>query len=294
MYSFTSLYSSITNICAIVGFIFPVKLQCLKTHKYPFSEAYIILTMIPDVYMIVCNFILLCTDGFLNMRVHGLNTFLILVVFETSYQLYYKQDFNRLLENFDNITRGVLNSDLIETKDVAYILQKAKAFNSYTRYIFIFTCLQLILYIVNTLDNHFLYSKDYMDISVPYSVESHSLFLLTFIVQAGFMLFTIPRPISSRCIIFFLLYHVMFYMKVLRKSLDMRFDMATETRGKYEKNREPLEKFLTGKNKTVGADDKRRRYFMNRLKVWMELHESIIRYLFGTVITFSQIVMNMK
>ena len=235
MYSFRALYSVINNLSIFAGFCFPGvpnhHINCVQTL---FVYIYTTVSVIPIVYMAVCNIVIIYSVDMFDIKFYGLITTLAVPIFDTYYYLFRKHEFLYLLQNFDNITRSMIKSDLIRSKDITLLLKKSKIFNRCLRYCLLWILLELFSLGIYFLGSHFLYSQNLLFHDVPYTVTSETAFLLTTFLHIGAGWFSSSKLIVSWSVIFLMLYHTMFYLKALRKSFVPDFKNSTKIETHYE------------------------------------------------------------
>lgn len=259
MYKFTSLYTAISKVNMAVGFCFLGMDQSSEKFCTPVLMVYCVASTIPSIYTVVCNMVVYYTIGPYDIQRHGLTTIAIVTAFDTFHYLFHREEFTRLLRDFDDITENLVDLKFVVDRDMKRLLNRGRKFNTCMKYFVMCMPLQVVCAAFFSYFMHYVHGQNFLFLEVPYSVESELMFQVTTVLQTSAGLYACLKTTSSWAVMFLLLYHVTFYLKTLGNCF--------ENFNSVDKNQQ----LRHNSSVTFGADN----YF--RLRKWFKLHQKIIR-----------------
>lgn len=256
-YKFTSMYNVLSKVSLAVGSCFP-GMSLVPSKLYPLSVLNCVVSTVPQFFGIICNSMFFYKLGPYDVKRHGLTAVSLVILFDTFYYLFRKEEFQCLLRNFDDISENVINSSFMSYNRKKCILSRARKFNSYIKYFTIVSPVQTLLPTIVSLVLHYVYEQDFLFIEVPYSIKSEYVFPITAIILMIAGLYSILKTAYTWTVIFLLLYHITFYLKTLANSLHKR--------NLVNYNLQNLNVSVNSKIISV-----------HRFRCWIQLHQEILR-----------------
>ena len=246
--AFTSLYSIVSKVSTVIGFCFPGASKLQNPWMKSVVQIYSAFSTIPLIFIVICNCIVLYKTDMYDIKFHGMNSLVLVTIFDSFYYLLYMDDYRVLLNNFDDLTKSLLTSSLIQNGDIKLILNKIKRFSSHTKCCFLLVFIQISSNGAYMLGAHFLFSQNNIFLDVPYTVDSQQIFLVTAVLQVVAGLFACTKMVCSLIVMFLLLYHVALYLKALSKVFNDCFTDFMTIGENNQKGVKKLSKSLSRKN----------------------------------------------